>query len=236
MEWLGGVLSGVLGALFGVWSLGVADRLRCASGGLFGAREERVCASQPRGWLVPTKQEDWIAVAVAGALWVSVWGMFWVRQEGIAWWIWHVVFLSGLFALALVDVRWRILPMEVVVALGVVAMLTRVLFLNGSWAAALQGLLILGLFFGLQTWLSRGKWLGSGDPLLGAAIGASLGWPLAGMAVYFTYMSAIPFLVIHFWRMNTVSRIRWPFAPLLFLGTWLAVAFGEMLQQWMFRW
>lgn len=88
---------------------------------------------------------------------------------------------------------------------------------------------IFGGFFLILWLLSRGRWVGSGDIGLGAAIGLWLGWPLVAVAFWVTYVTgavvAIALLVARRARRDT----RIPFAPLLIFGAVIAFVWGPYM-------
>ena len=57
-----------------------------------------------------------------------------------------------------------------------------------------------GGFFALQHFISKGKWVGSGDIRLGILMGFVLGWPMSIVALFLSYiigsLYAIPVLIL----------------------------------------
>ncbi len=238
MFWLGLLASAVVGWCFGVWCVALADGLRCRSEGYPSSEEARVCPRYdhrsawfafPWAMLVQPGNERWSRWGIAlagGASWVYVWGLYWFQDGRLFAWILNTLFCSWLLFLAVLDYRWRILPVELMIGAGVVGMLLRVLLLGDSFMALLLGALSMGLFFGAQSWLSKGRWLGSGDPVMAAMIGAYLGWPFAAVSVYITYMAVLPLLLVQLIRFQAIRRVRWPFGPLLAIGGALTLSLG----------
>jgi len=96
--------------------------------------------------------------------------------------------------------------------------------------------LVLGCgFFGLQWIVSRGKWVGSGDILLGLGIGALTGsWSLLLIALFAAYILgatvASLLLINRSKRMNgTLS-----FGPFLCIGTYIAIFLGPWILKGLF--
>ncbi|MBU1033257.1 MAG: prepilin peptidase [Patescibacteria group bacterium] len=149
-----------------------------------------------------------------------------------------------LLAIAVMDWRWKELPVEILTIIGVSAAVIH-LFALRPWPFVLSDLgfgiwnLILAaglgvLFFGAQWLLSRGKWLGSGDVWFGAMMGLVLGsWQLTGVAIYLSYLvgglaAAILLLTKIIKRGGNI-----PFAPFLTLGLMLTFWFGPAIQAWL---
>lgn len=141
--------------------------------------------------------------------------------------------LLGLLGLVVFDLRWKLLPIEPMVLLTVMAGSWNIFSSHLPWSSVLLGVLVGGGFLGLQVLLSKGKWLGEGDPWLGAFMGAWLGWPAVGMALYATYVGG-GLIVGLLWILGVVRRgTRIPFAPLLAGGTLVALLYGDLFGVWM---
>lgn len=244
MFWLGLVASIGIGGVLGLWFLTLVDGVRCRLEGIPDARELK---------LVPAfeRTEHWshlpwerlrggvhgvgfarAAVLVGALVWGITWTAFWFRSGSVLEWLWNTAFFSGLFFVALLDARWRILPVEPMVGAGLIFGIVRIVALGGSVFSFLLGALAMAVFFGVQSYASRGRWLGSGDPVLAVAIGMALGWPLAPVAIYATYLAVIPLLLIQYARVRTFRRVRWPFGPLLAFGALVSWLYGMPI--WMF--
>ncbi len=244
MFWVGLFVSGAVGACLGLWFVVLVDWVRCHAVGVPDVREARTCPvfAGPFAWArIPwdhladghSEQAFSLCSAFFGALtWIYPWLYLSTREGSLLLWGWNVLFLMGLLFIALLDARWRILPIEPLIAAAVLFGAGRVL-LGTPISSVLLGAGILGLFFGLQAWLSRGRWLGGGDPVLALAIGAALGWPRAAVAVYVTYLAVIPLLIVQLIRFKTWRRVRWPFGPLLAIGATVALVCGNAIWRWL---
>lgn len=236
----------VLGAAFGLWSLRFSDWIRCRAVGVPDKREAYVCPLfvGPGSWkripwekLYGTDPDRWQARSIA-VLGMMLWGAAWWRfafSGSVLEWIWNLFFFCGLLIVSLLDFRWRVLPIEPLLV-GAFFLGVGRWFLGAPFWSILLGGASVGLFFGLQTWLSRGRWLGAGDPVLAFALGVALGWPRAITLVYATYMAVIPLLIIHVLRFRTWRRVRWPFGPLLACGAVIAWGWGDLIWAWLTGW
>lgn len=96
----------------------------------------------------------------------------------------------------------------------------------------LIGLLIGGGFFFLQFLLSKGKWIGAGDILLGCFMGVIVGSPLILLAFFLAYVGGtlllLPFLLLK--KINKQSKI--PFGTLLVPATLITLLWGEKIMEW----
>ncbi len=89
----------------------------------------------------------------------------------------------------------------------------------------ISGIALGGGFFGALWLVSRGKWIGSGDILLGIGIGALLGsWRFVLASYVITYVLGA-FILSVFLITGKISRKDYvPFVPFLALGTYITVA------------
>jgi len=92
------------------------------------------------------------------------------------------------------------------------------------------GPLIFGFFFALQWILSRGKWVGSGDILLGIALGFLLGgWIPAVFCLALAYIigGVVASFLLLSNRANRKSHVA--FAPFLAVAALLTLLYGDAL-------
>ncbi len=107
-------------------------------------------------------------------------------------------------------------------------------FLTGH--ISLFNLLLAGgggvLFFGLQFIVSKGKWVGGGDILIGLLAGFIVGWPNIIIAIFTAYIlgSVIGIFLLSTRKKQWSSPI--PFGPFLVFGIFLSMLFGNIIQNW----
>lgn len=139
----------------------------------------------------------------------------------------------GLLVPVAMDIRWRELPVEYLVGLGAFSFATHAFLSPSSILDAVIAAALPVAFFGLQTILSRGKWVGAGDVWFGGMMGAILGTPLlAALGLYLGYLfgglMALVGLLAGLYRRG--SRV--PFAPALAAGTLVALWHGDRILAW----
>ncbi len=154
---------------------------------------------------------------------------------GLTWWtLWAWVIASIMIAIAVYDALWSLLPDSFSLSLALV---------GGGFAYAagfpvidvLLGLAAGASFFTLQYVLSRGRWVGSGDILLGGALGILLGWRMLGLSLllaYFIGAVAASFLLL-LRRQKVQGAIA--FGPYLVIGAFVAWLWGEHIVEWYFN-
>jgi prepilin signal peptidase PulO-like enzyme (type II secretory pathway) len=87
-------------------------------------------------------------------------------------------------------------------------------------------------FFGIQFFISKGKWVGGGDLSLGAVMGALLGYDIfiALLLSYFiASIYALPILYKKYVKQDKKVKSEIPFGPFLILGTFITIYLGEKI-------
>lgn len=136
----------------------------------------RACA-QPIRWTYPAIEVATAALFVLAAVLAPTPGLL----------IRNCFIIAVLVAVFVIDARASIIPDEITLpALGV-AVVWSILFRVPDLQDMLIGLVVGGGFFAVQYFISRGRWIGSGDIRLGAFLGAVLGWPYVALALLLAY-------------------------------------------------
>ena len=86
-----------------------------------------------------------------------------------------------------------------------------------------------GLFFGLQVFISKEKWMGAGDTQVGILIGMLLGWQFLIMCLLITYFAGALISMVLVVSSKATGKTQIPFAPFLVLGTFVCIFFGDYL-------
>jgi len=147
--------------------------------------------------------------------------------------------LTGLLALLVYDVRWKLLPNRLIYPLSGIAGLFALIGI----AIANHPLIVLldvigavliggGLFFVLFQ-LSDGKWIGGGDVRLGWLLGLIVGTP--ARSLLFIFLAALggslfSLPLIASGRLKRTSVI--PFGPFLIIGAIVVQLFGNDILNW----
>ncbi len=101
-----------------------------------------------------------------------------------------------------------------------------------SWESLLIGLAIPVLFFGTLFMISGGRWLGGGDVRIGAIMGFVLGWPNILIGLFLAYLVGSIFSAIGLLTKRLTRKTPIPFGPFLFLGTYIAIFWGQDILGW----
>lgn len=134
--------------------------------------------------------------------------------------------LWSMLVIGIIDARTQLIPDVLTGMLAVSALTYHLLLGDLQWTGALLGC----VFFGLQWLLSRGKWVGSGDILLGVALGLLLGsWQHMVIMLMAAYIFGA-LLVSVFLGLGTMTRTQnIAFGPFLVIGAVVALLFGEQI-------
>lgn len=143
----------------------------------------------------------------------------------------YALYSSMLIVIFVYDLKYYLIP-DIVSIPAVIVGIIGSLLLHVSWQSIVIGITIGGGLFLVQFILSRGKWVGGGDIRLGAAMGAMLGWPMIGVALFGAYVLgacvAIPMLVAR--RKGMKDAL--PFGTFLSVATVLTLLIGQPILHW----
>lgn len=144
----------------------------------------------------------------------------------------HLLLIIILITIFQFDLFYSVIPTDVAV-LGIVSMFALNLYAGEvSLNSMLLGILIAAGFFLAQFLLSRGKWIGGGDIILGILMGAAVGAGPVLVALMIAYvlgaMGSIYLLAVKKRGMNGVT----PFGTYLAVGTLIASFWGPEIVKW----
>lgn len=139
----------------------------------------------------------------------------------------------GMILISVYDFRWSAIPDHFTAVLGIGAIafvLLRPMPLIDAAIGAAAG----AIFFGAQYFLSRKRWVGSGDIFLAAALGILLGWRMLGLALFLAYMIGTVVALVMLLRKRLKLDSAIPFGPFLLAGAYLSWHWGETIVNWYF--
>lgn len=135
---------------------------------------------------------------------------------------------SGSAAIAIYDLKYLLIPDQVLLPLIAAAFLR--LFVSGNWQV-LPAAFGSMAFLWLLLWLTRGRGMGWGDVKLGFLIGLVLGWPLVLVSQLLAFLTGAAAGVILIVLKRKQFRSKIAFGPFLLLGMLVAKLWGESLWQ-----
>lgn len=181
----------------------------------------RACAA-PISWRYPL-----IEAATA-----ALFGLAWVVANGsIVGFAIGAALLAALLAIAVIDLRYQIIPDAITLPGVVVGFLASFVPGRISWMESAAGIVVGGGLFVAVIVLSRGG-MGGGDMKLGAMLGAFLGWKALLVALFVAVvlggLSAVALLASR--RLARKDAI--PFGPFLAIGGTVALLWGDRIIAW----
>lgn len=168
--------------------------------------------------------------------------LFWptaMTGQGLFMFVSWLVFVCGFVALILYDLRWFLLPHNIVlplIGLALVRLLVASFVYDGGVRMVLDALLgavIIGGLFYILFKVSKEQWIGGGDIMLGVLLGllagsASASFLLIFLSSFFGTLVAIPLLLVHKAKRTT----HLPFGPFLIIAAVVVVLFGSHILSW----
>lgn len=147
--------------------------------------------------------------------------------------IYWLALFSGALAIAVYDLKYLLIPDQILLPLIAIACLR--LLVSHNWLVIPAGLGAMS-FLWLFQWLTRGKGMGAGDVRLGLLIGLVLGWPMVVVAFLIAFLtgSIAGVILILLRRKQLKSKIA--FGPFLLLGLVVAKLWGGALWQSYLQW
>lgn len=143
--------------------------------------------------------------------------------------IFYGVIFTLFLAIFFYDLRYQEIPDSFSLPAIVIAFAGNFFFKLVDPASMAIGALVIGGFFALQFFLSKGKWIGGGDIRLGILIGAFLGLEQGAMALFIAYIlgSFISIFLLISKKANRKTLI--PFGPFLIIGLIVSLFYGKEL-------
>ncbi|MDD4290255.1 MAG: prepilin peptidase [Patescibacteria group bacterium] len=183
--------------------------------------------------------EHFLVEFILGVLFVFGYWLFfssnlWIYGNLIISFIFYLILVFLLSFIFIYDLKYY-LVVDVFVYVGILLSIVFNLIIGSDFYNILYGV-ILGIgFFGIQYLLSNGKWLGSGDILLGTLMGSLLGIKNTIVALMICYFSGamLGILFLIFKKKKMKSKI--PLGPFISFGIFISFIFGEQIIKWYFN-
>ena len=151
--------------------------------------------------------------------------------------IFLLIISIGLIIIAFYDIQKMLIPDEIVIFTAIIALIYFIystivsnnfnILLNQAIGAAIFGGIIALLYL-----ISSGKWMGFGDIKLTLVLGFILGYPLTLVGFFMSFLigGIYGLILIALGKKKMDSKV--PFAPLLILGFFIALFWGEQILNW----
>ena len=160
---------------------------------------------------------------------------YWVGIESL-WKLPYFLFLTFIFvAISFYDILYQEIPDSLSLPTIVLAGLAGAFGHLHTLSSLAIGFAIPVAFFGVMFFASHGRWLGGGDIRIGAIMGFVLGWPKILVGLFLAYCIGSLFSVIGLITKKIHLKSAIPFGPFLFLGTYIAMIWGDKILNWYLR-
>ena len=157
---------------------------------------------------------------------------YWAGIESL-WKLPYYLFLTFIFvAISFYDILYQEIPDQLSLPTIVLAGLADVFGHLIAPSSLIIGFAIPVVFFGAMFFGSRGRWIGGGDIRIGAIMGLVLGYPKVLVALFLAYCIGSLFSVVGLITKRIRLKSAIPFGPFLFLGTYIAMIWGDKILNW----
>jgi len=148
---------------------------------------------------------------------------------GIVNFIVALIIISCLIAIFFADLRYGIIPDELV-AVGVISLIVWLgIFEQGLFINHLLAGIGAGLFFLMIFLFTRGRGMGFGDVKLAVLLGLFLGFPDIVLALYIAFLTGGGTgIILILWKKKRLKSSV-PFGPFLILGTLITFYFASLI-------
>lgn len=163
-------------------------------------------------------------------------------QGNLVFGLW-LIYLVGLMALFVYDLRYMILPNVLVfplIGIAVIESAVRLLLVHGMppmdyLNSVVFGIVVLGGLYWVLYTFSKGKWVGYGDVKLGIFMGIALGFQRSVLALVLANIIAFAIVLpgLLTGKLKRTSRV--PFGPFLIAAFVIAFLYGDKLIDWYLR-
>lgn len=155
-----------------------------------------------------------------------------IQVDSIFFLIFYLIILIFLAIIFLYDLKYYLVADIIVWPAIIISFLFNVLILKVNVINLLIAGAIGASFFGLQFLISKGKWIGGGDILIGLLAGFIVGWPKIILVLFMAYIlgSVIGVILLVSKKKEWSSKI--PFGPFLVFSIWLTILFGDIILDW----
>ncbi|HBL39677.1 TPA: hypothetical protein DDZ10_03340 [Candidatus Uhrbacteria bacterium] len=151
-----------------------------------------------------------------------------LEADGLAWSLFlrDLVFTLALALLFAYDLFRQTLPDRITLPAVVIAFVWNLL-LGFDIRDLLLGALVVGGFFALQFFISRGRWIGGGDIRMGVLLGVLLGLAGGVEALFLAYIFGAGVAIVMLLSGVATRKTMIPFGTFLALGGYIVLLWGE---------
>lgn len=144
----------------------------------------------------------------------------------------YLVIFSILIVVFVYDLKFQMVPESFVWVALVLALLGSWYFGNfGFWNMILGG--VVGAAIpGILVWVSKERWMGSGDIKIGAILGALCGYPVVLFGMFLAFLVGAIVGLIYIKVVGKTIKAAIPFAPFIIFAAYVSVMYGAAIVSW----
>lgn len=143
--------------------------------------------------------------------------------------IYFLIVISGLFVIFMTDLKYRIIPDQVLILLILVTFLFDIYFGRSMLANYFISGLLMFLFFLMLVFITGGKGMGLGDVKFSFYMGFLLGFPKILIAFYLAFLTGAVISIILVLARKKSMKSTIAFGPFLALATFISLIYGQGL-------
>ncbi len=143
--------------------------------------------------------------------------------------IYHLFILSGLIVIFFADLKYRIIPDQVLFFLLLSVFFYLVVFKTNSISSYFISAIAAFLLFALLVVITKGRGMGLGDVKLAFVMGLILGFPLIVVGLYLSFLTGAAISLILVIRGRKTMKSTIPFGPFLAFSTGMSLFYGQSL-------
>ena len=145
--------------------------------------------------------------------------------------LFHLIIVSGLIAIFFTDLKYRIIPDQVLVVLIISTLVFQLIYQRNLLVPNLLWGFILFAFFAALVIATKGKGMGIGDVKFAFLMGLLLGFPGSIVAFYLSFLTGAVVSLILIYKGRKKMKSTIPFGPFLVISTFISYYYGNPLWQ-----
>lgn len=157
---------------------------------------------------------------------------FTVNYQALYLFIFYLILFTLFVAIFFYDLLYKEIPDRFSIPAIVIAFAGNIFFNLQSIENMLIGAAAIFLFFAVQYFGSKGRWLGGGDLRMGILMGILFGWELGLMALVISYLFGAIISLVLLLSKKATRKSTVPLGPFLITGSIITLLYGNEILQW----
>lgn len=143
--------------------------------------------------------------------------------------LFHLALFSGLLVIFVADLKYRIIPDNILIFLFIVTLIYQILYFPELLLNSFIAGIIMFIFFLLLVVVTSGRGMGMGDVKYSFFMGFLLGYPKISIAFYLSFLTGalLSLILVLIGRKSMKSTIA--FGPFMVVATFISYIYGSQL-------